>query len=121
MDNILSSDSDAIICVLYSEYLNRRSHRVPIEKALSFCSDMSIHDAFFPDWLPEDVTFVCFWLLEHEFIDGVSGDDHLTDLHLTEEGIIYMESRFARKRELVISHLRELVSFGISIAGIVAH
>lgn len=118
MEYLLSSDSDALICVLYAEYLNRRSHKIPIEKAAYFHDDFSIQKTFLPEWLPEDVTTVCGWLVEKDLLAALACDDHFTDVFLTETAVIYMESRFARKRESVISHLKELVSFGVSIAGL---
>lgn len=121
MDIVLSSDSDALICVLYAEYLSRRSHGVSIDRALSFNSDQKIHENFLPDWHPEDVTTVCFWLYDRGLISFMEGDMHCLDVCLTEDGIIYMESRFARKREAVIAHLKELLNLGVSIALNVLH
>lgn len=114
----LSADSDALICVLYAEYLNRREHKVPIEEANCFSDDYAIHRDFLPDWLEEDVITVCGWLMDKGLICGHPGDDHWSDIQLTEDGIIYMESRFSRKRESVLNHLRDLVALGISIAGL---
>ena len=118
MEIKLSTDSDALICVLYAEYLNRREHGVPIEDATCFSDDHAIQRDFLPDWLPEDVTTVCGWLMGKGLIEGCPGDDHWSDIQIVEDGIIYMESRFSRKRESVIDHLRELVGLGISIAGL---
>ena len=119
MEIKLSFDSDALICVLYAEYLNRRDHNVPIDRAVCFQSDIVIHRDYFPDWLQDDVTTVCYWLYARDLITGCPGDDHLSDVQLTEDGIIYMESRFSRKREKVLSHIRSLVKIGISVAAVV--
>ena len=119
MDIQLSSDSDALICVLYAEYLNRRNHKIPIDRAVCFNSDTVIHRDFFPGWLQEDVTTVCFWLCDRDLISACPGDNHLNDVQLTEDGIIYMESRFSRKRDKVLSHLRSLVEIGVSVAAAV--
>lgn len=121
MDIMLSSDSDALICVLYAEYLCRRSHGVPIEKACYFSRDTEIHDSFLSEWLPEDVSTVLCWLHSHGLITCIEVEGHCFDVFLSESGIIYMESRFARKRESVIAHLKDLVSFGVSVVGIIAH
>lgn len=118
MGIILSTDSDALICVLYAEYLNRREHHVPIEDASYFSADSAIQRDFLPDWLPEDITTVCGWLIDKGLICAEPGDDHWSDIQLTEDGIIYMESRFSRKRESVLAHIRELVGLGISVAGL---
>ena len=119
MDIQLSSDSDALICVLYAEYLNRRNHGAPIERAVCFQSDVVIHRDYLPDWLPEDVNTVCYWLSDRGLITACYGSEHLLDIQLTEDGIIYMESRFSRKRDKVLSHLRSLVEIGISVAAVV--
>lgn len=121
MEYQLSSDSDALICVLYAEYLSRRSHGVPICEACSFASNLSIHDSFVPEWPLEDVRSVLDWLCDHGLVAYLPGDDLCLDVTLTEEAIIYMEQRFTRKRELVLAHLKDLVSLGISVAGIIAH
>lgn len=118
MEIKLSTDSDALICVLYAEYLNRREHGVPIEDAACFSDDYAIQRDFLPDWLPEDVITVCGWLMDKGLIYGCPGDDHWSNIQLTEDGIIYMESRFSRRRESVLNHLRDLVALGISIAGL---
>lgn len=115
----LSNDSDALICVLYAEYLKRRNNGDTIEDAMYFSDDHTIQRIFFPDWLLEDVTTVCGWLIDKGLVYGQPGDDHWIEIQLTEDGIIYMESRFARKRERVITHLHELVAIGISIAGVI--
>lgn len=119
MDIQLSSDSDAMICVLYAEYLNRRNHNVKIDRAVCFESDSVIHRDYFPSWSPDDVFTVCLWLFNRGLIEYSPCEDQLFDIRLTEDGIIYMESRFSRKREKVLTHLRSLIEIGISIAAIV--
>ena len=116
MDIRLSSDSDALICVLYAEYLSRRKHGIPIEDASYFKDDYSVHDTFLPQWLQEDVTTVCFWLEARGLISCLTGDDHCLDISLTEDGIVYMEARFEKKHNTVIAHLKELIEFGVPIA-----
>lgn len=115
----LSSDSDALICVLYAEYLSRRAHGVPIDDAVYFPSHVSIHDSFLPDWILKDVYTVCIWLSDRGLISGMDAEEDFFDIKLTEDGIIYMESRFSRRREAVLAHLKDLIGFGLSVGQLV--
>lgn len=108
MSVVLSKESDALICVLYREYLTRRAHGVPISRAAYFQDDSSIRENFLPSWSLEDVTDVCWWLVEKGLLSVLPGDDQANDVTLTEEGIIYMEGRFSRKVDRVVSYLEIL-------------
>ena len=121
MDIQLSSDSDALICVLYAEYLNRRNHGVSIDESRSFPDDETIHRDYLPDWLPEDIYTVCIWLSEKGLLRCFAAEEHILEMSFTEDGIIYMETRFARKRESVIAHITELVKLGVSVAPLFLH
>ena len=106
----LSKESDALICVLYREYLQRRAHGVPISKAAYFLDDSSIRENFLPAWSVEDVSTVCWWLEGKGLLSVQLGEDKANDVELTEDGIIYMERRFSRKVEQVAAHLEKLAA-----------
>ena len=106
----LSRESDALVCVLYREYLNRRANGVPISRAAYFRDGSSIRENFLPAWNEDDVTDVCWWLCGQGLLSVQPGDDQANDVELTEQGIIYMERRFSRKVEQVASHLEKLAA-----------
>ena len=106
----LSRESDALICVLYREYLTRRAHGVPISRASYFRDGSSIRENFLPAWAEDDVTDVCWRLAANGLLSVQPGDDQANDVELTEQGIIYMERRFARKVDLVVSYLEKLAA-----------
>lgn len=107
----LSRESDALICVLYREYLTRRAHGVPISRAGYFRDDSSIRENFLPAWAEDDVNEVCWRLAEKGLLSVQPGDDKANDVTLTDEGIIYMERRFSRKVSLIVSYLEKLAAF----------
>ena len=106
----LSKEADALICVLYREYLTRRAHGVPLSRSAYFRDDSSIQENFLPAWAEEDVTEVCRMLARKDLISFDPGDDKANGVTLTDEGIIYMERRFSRKVEQVASHLERLAA-----------
>lgn len=112
----LTKEADAMICVLYREYLTRREHKVSIDNACLFHDDCSIHENFFPQWPLEDVTAVCWQLHRKKLLHASRGDNHANNVFLTEEGIIYMEGRFGHKLEVVadwIGKLAGLIGLGL--------
>ena len=106
----LSKESDALICVLYREYLTRRAHGVPISRAAYFRDDSSIRENFLPAWAEEDVNEICWRLAEKGLLSVKPGEDKANGVTLTEEGIIYMERRFSRKVEQVVAYLEKLAA-----------
>lgn len=108
MDEIISADCDALLCVLYREYLTRCQHGVPRERASYFRDDVSVRNSFLPGWPLEDVTAVCWELRRKGFLSVHPGDDRANDISLTFDGLAYMEGRFGRRVDAVISRLRDL-------------
>ena len=108
----MTNDSDALICVLYKEYLQRRKDGNTKIDAKSFGSDYHIHETLIPKWLKEDVTETCWELVRAGLLHTVDADNHAYLVFLTDTGIIYMENRF--KNGIVgvldrISQLRDLL------------
>jgi len=106
----ISNDCDALLCVLYREYLTRRSHGMPIEQASYFLDDVSIHENFMPLWSLDDISTICWRLVEHGLLFATPGDDMANNIMITEEGIIYMEGRFQGRIEKLLSRLGQLAA-----------
>lgn len=106
----ISNDCDALLCVLYREYLVRRSHGVSIEQASYFRDDVSIHENFMPLWSPDDVSAICWRLANHGLLFASPGDDQANNVSITEDGLIYMENRFNGRIENLLSRLSHLAS-----------
>lgn len=106
----ISNECDALLCVLYREYRTRRSHGVPIRQASYFRDDTSIRNNFMPLWLEDDVSEVCWRLVNHGLLFATPGDDKANNVTLTEEGIIYMEDRFDGQLERLLSRLAQLTT-----------
>lgn len=106
----ISKECDALICVLYREYLVRRSHGVSIDQASYFRDDVSIRENFMPLWSVDDVCTLCWRLVGHGFLFASPGNDHANDVTFTDQGIIYMENRFSGKVDELLSRLAQLIS-----------
>lgn len=106
----ISHECDTLLCVLYREYLSRRSHGVSIDRASYFRDGSSIHENFMPLWSVDDVNALCWRLVGHGLLIAFPGDDQANEVTLTEQGITYMENRFAGKADELLSRIAQLIS-----------
>lgn len=106
----ISKECDALLCVLYREYLVRRSHCVSIDQASYFRDDVSIRENFMPLWSVDDVCTLCWRLVDHGLLFATLGDDRANDVSLTEQGLTYMQNRFGTRLDEVLSRLEKLFS-----------
>ena len=104
----LSKYSDALVCVLYREYLNRRKHGVSLDEAVSFTDGVSIREDFLPSWSLPDVVHTCKTLSDTGLLSLDEADENVIDIDLTDDCIIYMEGRFQCRLDLVLSYLEKL-------------
>lgn len=104
----LSKQCDALICILYREYLSRRAHGVPMNRAVAFPDDVSIRDSFLPAWPLEDVADACRKLCVKGLLSADYADGHPIDIDITDEGVIYMEGRFQRRLDRLLEYLGKL-------------
>jgi len=110
MEIRITRDADAFICVLYHEYLSARKSGASIQKAQFFGDDLSIQSRLFPKWQVADVTHLCFYLEEKKLLDVFEADNRAYTVHLSDEGIVYMESRFPDGIAQVLSTLAMLAA-----------
>lgn len=106
----ITHDADAFICVLYREYLSARKSGETIERAQYFEDDISIQTRFFPKWHLADITHLCFYLEEKGLLDVFEGDDRAYRVCLSDDGIVYMESRFPDGFSQVLAAIAKLAS-----------
>ncbi len=114
---VISHECDALLCVLYREYLARRSHGVSIDQASYFRDDVSIRENFMPLWDQDDVCSLCWRLVDRGLLFATLGDDKANNVTLTEEGIIYMQNRFGSRLENVLAWLDKLISLVLPWVG----
>lgn len=114
----LTKDSDALLCVLYKEYLDRRKKGIPKAEAKFFFGSESIHEELMPKWALEDVDDTCRELDHAALLECFYGDDVVCQAQLTPEAIIYMENRFKDGLASLLGHLKSLMELVPWIPGI---
>lgn len=90
----LTKDADALICVLYREYLSRRKDDISKNEAKMFAGAAVIQSEFMPNLSLEDVEETCWELARAEYLDTLDADNTVETAWLTDTAIIYMENRF---------------------------
>lgn len=108
--NELTKDADAMICVLYKNYLRRRKSGVPKRDAKFFGGSAEIHTDLMPKWSFEDVDETCRELSRAGFLDCHFADNVTYLAYLTDDAIIYMENRFKDGISSLLEHLHSLMS-----------
>lgn len=106
----LTKDADALICVLYKEYLERRRSGTPREHAKYFGSSKSIHENLMSKWSFEDVDKTCRELAEANLLECFCADNTVSESVVSDLGISYMENRFGRKFYDILSCLERIRS-----------
>lgn len=106
----LSKDADALICVLYKEYLQRRKQGLSKTQATSFADSDYIQRQFMTKWSVEDVDETCRELDDAGLLSCFIADDTVCETTLVNNGIIYMENRFSAGIESVFKYLEKLRS-----------
>ena len=101
----LRKEADAMICVLYKEYLARRKNGISHSDAIFLGDDVDLHAQFFSPIPLDDVTELLWSLHFSNLIHANCGDDRASDIVLTDDGIVYMEGRFKGKIDAVLHYL----------------
>lgn len=109
MDQIrLTKEADALICVLYREYLQRRKAGVAKSDAKCFSGASYIHSQLMPKWSFEDIDETCRELSRAGMLNCMYADNVTYFAAISDAGIIYMENRFADGIASVFSHLEKI-------------
>lgn len=92
----LTKDAKRLICLLYNDYLQKLKHGSSKSDAKFFGSSHNIHQTLCPNLLFEDVDDTCRELSRAGFINCLWADNIAYSVHLSDDGIIYMENRFKK-------------------------
>lgn len=110
MEIQLTKDSDALICLLYKNYLEKRKNGCSRETSKQFNNIPDIKNNFVPNWLEDDVLDCCFELGKAHLITYISADNTAMYIQLTNAGIIYMEGRFENKINYILEYINKIKS-----------
>lgn len=105
MDVRLSRDADALICLLYKNFLDKRGQGVSKGKAMMFGSSEDIHRNLTPKLSLQDTGSTCLELHKAELLNCFSADSVAYFVQLTDNGIVYMENRFKDGLKSVLDYL----------------
>lgn len=109
MSNVkLTKDNDFLICTLYKDFLNKRKNGISKSDARCFGSSDEIQENLISTWSKEDVAEACWELHSKNILQCYSGDDIANDIYLTDDGILYMETRFSDKIDKIIDCISKL-------------
>lgn len=106
----LTKDSDALICALYKEYLQRRKDGTPKGDAKSFGGAKHIQDTIVPKWALGDVEETLWELERAGFLVCQPGDNTILLSFLDDPAIIYMENRFKDGLSEVLGYIEKIKS-----------
>lgn len=104
----ITNDADYMLCSLYAEYCRRLKNGVPKSDAAVFGSAVQIQDSVIPEWSTYDITSTAEELCDQGLLDAVFGDMELSESMLTPKAVVYMETRFGRKFDRLVSRIAEL-------------
>lgn len=92
--NELTKDADKMLCVLYKEYMQRRSNSVPKRDSKFFGDANFIKVTLFNEMSVSDISETARELSKANYVEADFADDELDYLILTDDCIVRMESRF---------------------------
>lgn len=107
-DTKLTREADALICVLYREYLQRRKSGVSKADAKFFAGSEYIHEKLMAKWSFEDVDETCRELSRAGLLNCRYADNVTYMAIISDAGIIYMENRFADGLSSILSYLERI-------------
>lgn len=105
----LSKNNDILICSLYKHYLKQVKNGVSKSDARWLGSSDEIQETFLTSWSKDDVATSCWELHSKGLLQCSPGDDIAYSTYLTENGIIYMETRFSDKLEKVVDYISKFI------------
>lgn len=109
MDEIkLTKEADALMCVLYREYLQRRKTGISKAEAKLFAGSEYIHTQLMTKWSFEDIDETCRELSRAGVLNCNYADDVTDTAGISDAGIIYMENRFTDGIASVFSYLERI-------------
>lgn len=108
METKLTNDADYLMCQMYKHYLERRNAGTDKGDAIHFGSAARIKQLLGLEWSENDVAETCWELSRSGLLSTFDASDTVCESHITSDGIVYMESRFARKLGKVLDRIEQL-------------
>lgn len=106
----LTKDSDALISALYKEYLQKRENGTPKGEAKWFGGASHIQETIVPNWIIGDVEETLWELERAGMLLCQPASNTINMTILSDDGIIYMESRFKDGLSSVLDHIEQIKS-----------
>lgn len=106
----LTKDSDALICVLYKEYLQKRKDGIAKGRAKDFGGAKHIQQTLVPKWSLGDTEETLLELKRAGMITCTAAENTVLFATLADDGIIYMENRFKNGLSDVLDYLEKIKS-----------
>lgn len=107
-DMQLTKDADALLCVLYKEYLHRRDAGLPKVKSRYFGDSKFIQAALMQKWSLEDVDETCRELSRRKLLECYFFDNLAAEVILTDDALACMERRFSNGLSSVLTYLERI-------------
>jgi len=104
----ITNDADALLCVLYKSYLEKRKNGVPKDEAKMFGNHEVIQSELIPKWSQADVKSTIGELHEAGVINTVYGDGLPVFVELLPAGIIGMENRFENNLKTLLDYMAKI-------------
>ena len=106
----LTRDSDALICALYKEYLQKRKCGTPKGSAKCFGGSEHIQQTIVPNWSLDDTEETLWELHRAGLLLCTPADNTVYFANLADDGIIYMENRFRDGLSDVLEYIEKIKS-----------
>lgn len=106
----LTRDSDALICALYKEYLQKRKDGTPKGDAKWLGGAEHIQQTIVPKWSLADTEETLWELHRAGLLVCTSADNTVYFASLADDGIIYMENRFKDGLSDVLGYIEKIKS-----------
>ena len=110
MDVMLTRDSDALLCLIYKNYLKQLKDNVSKTDAKWFDGYLEIQKSIAPKWTPDRVDETLRELSRANMLQTQSYDNHIGTVILSDLGIIYMENRFKNGLDEVLKYLTTIAA-----------
>lgn len=105
----LTREANALICVLYKEYLQRRKTGMPKADAKLFDGSEYIQTQLMTKWSFADIEETCRELSRAGVLNCSYGDDVISMAEISDAGIIYMENRFTNGLTSLLDYIEKLL------------
>lgn len=104
----LTHDAEYLLDSMYSVYLARRKNGVSADVAGRFGDCEDLQALCVPEWPVDDINAAALSLCRKGLLSAGFGDNAVSACRITDDGIAYMEQRFARNVDKLLRRLAEL-------------